>query len=140
MEDFCKKLCELERVCFEDCWTMQMLEEQLKNPLTEVAVKYSGEALAGYAIGRVAADEGEIFKIAVHPEYRRRHIAETLLTELHEKMRLRGAAKCFLEVRSRNTSAIALYEKQGYKRIALRKNYYNDDDAVIYELNMENKG
>lgn len=136
MKDFCKKLCELERLCFEDGWTAEMLAEQLENPLTAVAAEYCGETLAGYAIGRVAADEGELFRIAVRPEYRRRHIAEKLLTELHEKMRLRGAAKCFLEVRSRNAPAIALYEKRGYKRIALRKSYYNDDDAVICELDL----
>lgn len=139
MEDFCEKLCELEQLCFEDGWTAEMLAEQLKNPLTAVAAQYVGEELTGYAVGRVAADEGELFRIAVRPEFRRRHIAEKLLTELHEKMRLRGAAKCFLEVRSRNAPAIALYEKQGYKKIALRKNYYSDDDAVIYQLDMENK-
>lgn len=37
-----------------------------------------------------------------------------------------------LEVRSRNAGAIALYEKSGYEKIALRRNYYPDDDAVIY--------
>ncbi len=139
MEGFCEKLCELERLCFEDSWTAEMLAEQLKNPLTTVAAQYIGEEVAGYAVGRVAADEGELFRIAVRPEFRRRHIAEKLLAELHEKMRLRGAAKCFLEVRSRNAPAIALYEKHGYKKIAVRKNYYKDDDAVIYVLELENK-
>ena len=46
-------------------------------------------------------------------------------------MREKGAAVCFLEVRSRNVSAIALYEKCGYERISVRKKYYPDDDAVI---------
>lgn len=137
MENLCEQLSELERICFSECWTAEMLSETLHNPLTVIAMERSGETLTGYAVGRVAADEGEVFRVAVHPDSRRRHIAEKLLTELHEKMRARGAAKSFLEVKSRNAPAIALYEKQGYQKIALRKNYYNDDDAIIYELNIK---
>ena len=74
----------------------------------------------------------ELFQIATLPEFRRQGIAERLLTELHSKMQERGAVCCFLEVRSRNAGAIALYEKSGYEKIALRRNYYPDDDAVIY--------
>lgn len=140
MEKFCGQIYELERLCFEESWTEQMLTETLNNPLTVLAAERRGEIIAGYAVGRVAADEGELFRIAVRPDFRRLHIAEKLLCELHEKMRQRGAAKCFLEVRSRNAPAIALYEKQGYRKIALRKNYYSDDDAAIYELDLnENK-
>lgn len=137
MENFCGELYELERLCFGDCWTEEMLAEQLKSPLTELAFERVGAELAGYAVGRVAADEGELFRIAVRPEFRRRHIAERLLNALHVQMRRRGAAKCFLEVRSRNAPAAALYEKLGYKKIAVRKGYYNDDDAIIYQLEIE---
>ncbi len=137
MENLCWQLSELERLCFSDSWTEKMLSETLNNPLTVFAAERRGEILAGYAAGRVAADEGELFRIAVHPDFRRLHIAESLLEDIHEQMRGRGAVKCFLEVRSRNAPAIALYEKQGYRKIALRKNYYSDDDAVIYELKLK---
>lgn len=136
MDDLCSALSELERLCFSEGWTEEMLAETLGNPLTVLAVERRGETVAGYAMGRVAADEGELFRIAVRPEFRRMHIAEKLLGELHGQMRSRGAVKCFLEVRSRNAPAIALYEKQGYRKIALRKNYYIDDDAVIYETDI----
>ena len=49
-------------------------------------------------------------------------------------MKSRGAACCFLEVRSRNSAAIALYEKAGYEYISTRRNYYPDDDAAIYRI------
>ena len=71
-------------------------------------------------------------QMATLPEFRRQGIAERLLSELHTKAQERGAVCCFLEVRSRNAGAIALYEKSGYEKIALRRNYYPDDDAVIY--------
>ena len=63
--------------------------------------------------------------------------SDTLLSELNSPLNIlvteeRGAVCCFLEVRSRNAGAIALYEKSGYEKIALRRNYYPDDDAAIY--------
>lgn len=55
---------------------------------------------------------------------------------LLDKMRKAGAKKCFLEVRSRNTPAISLYEKCGFKRVGLRKKYYGDDDAAVMEAEL----
>ncbi len=36
-----------------------------------------------------------------------------------------------LEVNEKNTPAILLYKKYGFEQISVRKNYYNDDDAII---------
>ena len=40
-----------------------------------------------------------------------------------------------LEVRAGNSSAIRLYERYNYNKIAIRKNYYNlpVEDALIFE-------
>ena len=105
---------------------------RINSPLKILVTEERGGIVAGFALGRVAADEAELFQIATLPEFRRQGIAERLLTELHSKMQERGAVCCFLEVRSRNAGAIALYEKSGYEKIALRRNYYPDDDAAIY--------
>ncbi|MCM1165521.1 MAG: ribosomal protein S18-alanine N-acetyltransferase [Lachnospiraceae bacterium] len=126
-----EELFAIERECFGGAWTREMLREELENPLSVAATHCEGGRLAAFALGRVAADEGELFQIGTLGEFCRRGIAEGLLGELHEKMRGRGAAVCFLEVRSRNAAAIALYEKCGYERISVRKGYYPDDDAVI---------
>ena len=44
----------------------------------------------------------------------------------------------YLEVRSKNNAAINLYEKCGFIRSGLRKNFYTNptDDAFIMELNI----
>ena len=36
-----------------------------------------------------------------------------------------------LEVSSNNISAINLYKKLNFKEVAIRKNYYNDSDAIL---------
>lgn len=126
----------IEQECFHGSWTAETLLSELNSPLNYLVTEERGGAVAGFALGRVAADEGELFQIATLPEFRRQGIAGRLLDRLHAGMRERGAACCFLEVRSRNAGAIALYEKSGYERIALRKNYYQDDDAVIYRRSL----
>lgn len=126
----------IEQECFHGSWTAETLLSELNSPLNILVTEERGGAIAGFALGRVAADEAELFRIATLPEFRRQGIAGRLLDRLHAGMRERGAACCFLEVRSRNAGAIALYEKSGYERIALRKNYYPDDDAVIYRRSL----
>lgn len=130
MEEF-EELYALEQACFGDLWTREMLRAELENPLTiSVCERVEGKH-AAFAFGRVVTDEAELFQIGTLPEYRGRGLAKSLLERLHGKMREKGAAVCFLEVRSRNAAAISLYEKSGYERISVRRDYYPDDDAIV---------
>lgn len=130
MEDF-EELYALETACFGNSWTREMLRAELENPLTVLVCERVDGKIAAFAFGRVVVDEAELFQIGTLPEYRGRGLAKSLLERLHGEMKDRGAAVCFLEVRSRNNAAIALYEKSGYEHISVRKNYYPDDDAIV---------
>lgn len=130
MEEF-EELYALERECFGGSWTREMLRGELENPLSIVVFERREGRLCAFAIGHAVADEAELFQIGTHPEYRGRGLAKALLERLHGEMRKRGASACFLEVRSRNAAAISLYVGSGYDRIAVRRNYYPDDDAVV---------
>lgn len=121
----------LERECFGGSWTAEMLRAELENPLNVTELEYRDGVLAAFALGRVVVDEAELFQIGTAERFRGRGIAKELLERLHGKMRGRGAAVCFLEVRSSNATAISLYEKSGYERISMRRGYYPDDDAII---------
>lgn len=127
-----QQLNEIEQKCFHGSWTADTLLSELNSPLSVVCTVSRSGRTAGFALGRAAADEGELFQIAVLEEYRRQGIAQQLLSALHEKLKEKGAVCCFLEVRSRNAAAVSLYEKNGYQRIAVRRGYYGDDDALIY--------
>lgn len=130
MEDF-EELYALETACFGNSWTREMLRAELENSLTVLVCERVDGKIAAFAFGRVVVDEAELFQIGTLPEYRGRGLAKSLLERLHGEMKDRGAAVCFLEVRSRNNAAIALYEKSGYEHISVRKNYYPDDDAIV---------
>lgn len=81
----------IEQECFHGSWTANTLLSELNSPLNILVTEERGGAVAGFALGRVAADEAELFQIATLPEFRRQGIAERLLSELHTKAQERGA-------------------------------------------------
>jgi ribosomal-protein-alanine N-acetyltransferase len=92
--------------------------------------------IAGYIVARETAGELHINNVAVRSEYRRRGIGAAMLERVIHEARLRKANTAFLEVRSANLAAQALYEKCGFRAIARRANYYSDprEDAVVMSL------
>ena len=91
-----------------------------------------GEVIAS-VIGRMIAPEGEIYRIATHPDFRGRGIGYRLLSYMTKTERGRGLESVFLEVRSKNAPAISLYTSFGFEKIGERKNYYKnpDDNAIL---------
>ena len=92
--------------------------------------------IAGYIVARETAGELHINNVAVRSEYRRRGIAAALLSRVLQEARRRKANAAFLEVRSANFAAQALYEKSGFRAIARRADYYSEprEDAVVMSL------
>jgi len=92
--------------------------------------------LAGYIVARETAGELHINNVAVREHYRRRGIGRALLSRIVEEAERLGVTTAFLEVRSGNLAAQALYEQCGFKGIARRSNYYSDptEDAVVMSL------
>ena len=78
-------------------------------------------------------EEAHITNIAVSPDFRRKHIGESLLMVLIESCRKSMVKYITLEVRVSNEPAIKLYEKYGFRSLGTRKGYYqdNDEDALI---------
>jgi ribosomal-protein-alanine N-acetyltransferase len=94
------------------------------------------QRIAGYIVARESAGELHINNVAVRDQYRRRRIGSALLGRIVETAKRIGVQVAFLEVRSGNQAAQALYEKHGFKAIARRPDYYSDprEDAVVMSL------
>ena len=92
--------------------------------------------IAGYIVARETAGELHINNVAVRSEYRRRGIGAALLGRVLDEARRRKANAAFLEVRSANRAAQALYVKHGFRAIARRADYYSEprEDAVVMSL------
>ena len=96
-------------------------------------VALDGDQVVGYVGSQSSVDETDIMNIAVHPDWRRRGIAESLIENLIAELKKRGSHALMLEVRVSNDGAIALYEKLGFHQVGCRKNYYRNpkEDALI---------
>ena len=131
---------ELERQCFSDPWTEHMLRDMLDSELDgSLLLELSGEnayswITAGYANVRVLMDEAELMRICIAQEYRGKGWSVPLLEAALKEMIRRGASSATLEVRAGNIPAIRLYERHGFQKEGLRKNYYREpaEDAAIY--------
>jgi ribosomal-protein-alanine N-acetyltransferase len=79
---------------------------------------------AAFALGRAAADEGEVLALAVAPERRRRGLGAAALAALEAALRAAGARRLFLEAAADNAAALALYARAGWREAGLRRGYY----------------
>ena len=106
----------------------------IAKPLRSAIIE--GGPIAGYIVARETAGELHINNVAVRSEYRRRGIGAALLGRVLHEARRRKASAAFLEVRSANLAAQALYEKSGFRAIARRADYYSEprEDAVVMSL------
>lgn len=90
---------------------------------------YAGIAL----LGTPDHPEAEIHTIGVDPDVHRGGIGTALLRALLAEAGRRGGP-VFLEVRTDNAPAIALYEKHGFHIIGLRKSYYQPSGADAFTM------
>ena len=123
----------LEKLCFCDPWSENSIASELNNPLSLWLVAVDGAVVTGYIGSQSVMSESDMMNVAVHPDYRRRGIAEALVTQLSVQLKELGNERLTLEVRASNESAIALYKKLDFEQIGRRPNYYRHpkEDALI---------
>ena len=126
----------LERQCFSDPWSVEMLRPELPDDSHDFLLAVEGDTLIGYVGLMTVLDEGYLSNIAVTPERRRQGIAETLLKALLVRARARKLSFVTLEVRAGNTPAQTLYRKLGFTEVGVRRGYYEHpkEDAVLMTL------
>jgi len=76
-------------------------------------------------------DRIEIEYIYTLKDYRNKNIATKLLEYLIDLGIKNNCLNITLEVRCSNISAIKFYEKNGFKKVSIRKNYYNNEDGIL---------
>ena len=120
-------------------WTEGMFLESLRNGhLCHVGMV--GEKVRSYCVAFVAVQECHILNICVDPETQRKGCGKQMSGHSLQAAKDLGAEQAFLEVRPRNSAAIALYENEGFVQVGVRKNYYpageQREDAWVYRLEL----
>lgn len=129
----------IEKLCFGDPWNEQSIATELHNRLSLWYVALDGDTVAGYVGSQTVLGETDMMNIAVHPDYRRRGVAQTLVNTLVAALAENGSHSLMLEVRVSNEPAKALYEKLGFRQVGLRPRYYRNprEDALILRKEWE---
>ena len=83
------------------------------------------EKLIGFSVIYNTKFTTDILTIGVDPDYQGKKLGTKLLKDtLLEAIKI-GVEECYLEVRVSNIIAINLYEKFGFEKVGLRKEYYS---------------
>jgi ribosomal-protein-alanine N-acetyltransferase len=129
----------LERLCFSDPWSENSVASELNNPLALWLVAEEEGCVAGYVGSQTVVGESDMMNIAVHPDFRRRGVAEALVNALTEELKCLGSRCLTLEVRASNEPAQKLYDKLGFFQVGRRPNYYRHprEDALILRKEWE---
>ena len=130
----------IERRCFPEPWTRGMFRQELAaEGLSHFFVMMEGDRIVAYGGYWVQVDEAHITNLAVVPERRRRGYGARVVRFLLREAASRGLVAAYLEVRSSNEAAQALYKGFGFERVGLRRRYYaqTGEDAIVMMAALE---
>lgn len=125
----------LEDASFNNPTSREWYEGELKRP--EVCFIYvlrtPDRPVAGFCAFWLVIDQAHINNLAVLPELRGQGLGAQLLEAVIAEAAHLGAILLTLEVRQSNQPALRLYEKAGFYREGVRKNYYTNpiEDALV---------
>jgi ribosomal-protein-alanine N-acetyltransferase len=127
------RLLALEERSFDRPWPEGAFAQELELPHAEVWMASADGAVVGYIDFWIVGPEVSLLNVAVDPDWRRQGLAKQLLDLLDRRAREVEAEAIFLEVRRGNEGARALYAREGFEPIGIRKGYYSDngEDAIV---------
>jgi ribosomal-protein-alanine N-acetyltransferase len=141
-DDF-ERLFEIDRACYPPgiAYSRRMLRSFLEWPGTECivaevesaeasAAPAAASAIAAFIVTESDALRGHILTIDVLDAHRRRGLGSALLRRAEQSLFSRGVRTIELETATDNKTAVAFWQKHGYRTRGLLKRYYlGRDDA-----------
>jgi ribosomal-protein-alanine N-acetyltransferase len=126
---------EIEKLSYgEHHWSRDSFVSELQSDITRyICAENEAGRCVGYTGMWHILDEGHITTLAVHPDYRKKGLAQALVIGSLDRCLENNIKYITLEVRISNEKAINIYEKFGFRSLGLRKKYYqnNGEDALI---------
>ncbi|MBR2990319.1 MAG: ribosomal protein S18-alanine N-acetyltransferase [Solobacterium sp.] len=122
------RITEMEQILLTSPWPRSAFEYELTgNPFADLRVYEKDGKIIGYVDWWIMYDRAEIATIGVLEEYRRSGYAQEMMDLLVNDAREKDCENVTLEVRVSNLPAIRFYEKNGFIKVNVRKNYYDDN-------------
>ena len=114
-------------------WSLNNFKSSLEAGNSSIVLKDKKNIL-GYAFFSVIGTDSHLLNITISKNYQGRGHGKRILEQVLFQSKVLGATIIFLEVRESNYKAIDFYEKFGFKRDAIRYNYYDGnpkEDALL---------
>ena len=123
----------IERASFgAEAWPRKYFLELYRDCRDFFVVAKAGGRIAGYAVASAGKRNAEIASLAVHPDYRRRGVADALIRHTLGELGAAGVRRVELMVRTGNTAGAQLYRSLGFRRVRLVPRYYEDGgDGIL---------
>ncbi len=129
------KVLEIETSVYTHPWTKGIFSDCIRVGYHCWVLEQHGEVIA-YGLVSIAANEAHVLNICVSPEKQGEGLGRRMLYKLMQLAEERLSDTIFLEVRESNLVAQKLYEKEGFNRLGIRKDYYpaeeGREDALVY--------
>ena len=126
----------IEQESYAHPWTKGILKDCINNHYDFYIAKYN-DNIIGYIIAKISIYETHILNLTISKNFRSNGIASQLLGMVFAKCFIMNSLNLYLETRVDNIPAIHLYEKHGFRRIAIRKDYYKTpdgrEDAIVFK-------
>lgn len=147
-------VCEVEKLAYAHPWSPRHFADSLAAGYPAVLLlgearpgevphpeRTDGRVLLGYLVAMPGVDEVHLLNITVAPAHQRQGWARFMLDALVLWSRGQQARNLWLEVRTGNAPARALYTGYGFRPVGVRKAYYpagqgQREDAVVMCLGM----
>lgn len=119
-------LYEIDQACYEPgiAYSRREMRNYLRFPGAECVVAETDGAIIGFCLTAHERASGYIITIDVLAEYRRQGVGSMLLAEVERRLAARGVREVALETATDNVSAIAFWQKHGYRTRGVKRGYY----------------
>ena len=124
---------------FDDFWNYSIFKSELESLNSHYIVIKDNSKIIGFAGIKLCSPDCDIMNIVIRKNFRKQGFGSILLKELIKLSKSLGVQNIFLEVNEKNISAISLYNKLGFEKISIRKNYYKENNAIIMKLDLSHK-
>ncbi len=121
---------------FKEIFKVGVLDDFKNNPYTKYLVYLIDNKVVGFLNYYLIYDRIEIVNFNVLDEFQNKHIGSSLIERLINLSKENNLLNITLEVKENNEKAIYLYLKYGFKKVSIRKNYYNGVNALLMEKEM----
>ncbi len=127
---------EIETGSFEFPWSEEDFIRCLRQRNCIGMVAEYDERVVGFMIYELHKNQLHILNFAVHPDFRRRGIGESMVQKLIGKLSHQRRNRILLEVRETNLSAQLFFRRAGFRAVSVLRDFYDDttEDAYLMQF------